>query len=296
VQSETTIFTNIKAHIENTYGSYLPKDQSKLLMGIVFGGDPPVEEKEKFIATGVMHVVAASGMNVSMLTAFLLGTLVIFLKRKQALIITAILLVFYTGLANFEPSIVRASIMGILALGASFLGRQNTALFALFLAAFAMIFFDPDILTSISFMLSFSATLGIILLEPLLKSTFLKANLFEDFRTTSSAQIATTPILLFFFGSYSLVSIVVNLLILWTIPPLMVLGTIASVLSFVSPLLAAPFIYLSYPLLSYFYLIVNLFSSFANPIELEKVPISAVVGYYLILFAAILHFRRKKNV
>lgn len=285
----TTFFSKIKENIQNTFRSTLNQKDADLLMGIVFGSkDLDKSSKEKFIQTGVLHVVAASGMNVSMLTSFLLGTLVVFLRRQYALVITSIIVLFYVALADFQPSIVRAAIMALFALGAGLIGRQNTSLLALFFAAFAMIFWDPKVITSISFILSFSATLGIILLDPILKRGWFGNSFFEDFRTTISAQIATTPILLFFFGTYSPISILVNFLVLWTVPPLMVLGGIAASLSFVAEILAAPFIYLSFPLLSYFQTIVDFFAQGAVPLDLKNIPWAIIVGYYLVLLAGIL--------
>ena len=292
---EVGIFSQIKLKISNTYSAYLGSKDSKLLMGVVFGSkDLDKSSNQKYISTGVLHVVAASGMNVSMLTSVLLGTLVLFLARKKALIITGIILLFYTALADFQPSIVRAAIMGLLALGAGLYGRQNTSFVALFFAAFLMIFWDPAILISVSFILSFSATLGIILLDPLLRR-IARSSVFEDLRTTLAAQIATTPILLFFFGTSSPISIPVNFLVLWTIPPLMVLGGIAAVLGLIAPILAAPFVYLSLPLLSYFNGIVDLFASDTVAIELKNIPWAIVAGYYLIVLAGIVWINKKIN-
>ena len=232
------VVQDIKSHIKEIYRSVLNPKDADLLIGVVFGENLTKTSKEKFIQTGVLHVVAASGMNVSMLTSFLLGTLVVFLRRQYALIVTSVIVLFYVALADFQPSIIRAAIMALFALSAGLIGRQNTSLLALSFAAFAMIFWEPRVLSSISFILSFSATLGIILLDPILKRGLFKHYFFEDFRTTISAQIATTPILLFFFGTYSPISIIVNFLVLWTVPPLMVLGGISAAASFISKSLA----------------------------------------------------------
>lgn len=291
---ETTIFTQIKENTRKQYLTVLNRDQADLLMGIVFGEDISFEAKKKFIATGVIHVVAASGMNVSMLTAILLAFLAAFLKRQYALGLTSLIIIFYAGLADFQPSIVRAAIMALFALGAQILGRQNTSIYALFLAAFFMVFIHPGVITSISFQLSFTSTLGIILIDPILKSGFLKSAFFDDFRTTLAAQIATTPFLLFLFGTYSAIAIFVNILVLWTIPPLMLLGMMSAILGFVMPIIASIVIYLSMPLLSYFIYIVEIAGSYITSISL-KIPITIVIGYYLILLAVIIKLSGKKH-
>lgn len=292
-RTNITVIREVKDHFKKIYRQALSPKDADLLMGIVFGENLDSRSKEKFIQTGVLHVVAASGMNVSMLTSFLLGTLVIFLRRQHALLVTSIIVLFYVALADFQPSIVRAAIMALFAFGAGLAGRQNTSFLALFFAAFVMLFWDPRILTSISFILSFSATLGIILLDPILKRGLLEHSFFEDLRTTSSAQIATTPILLFFFGTYSPISIIVNFLVLWTVPPLMVLGGAAAVLSLVYKTLALPLIYLALPLLSYFQSVVDFFAKGAVPIETNSIPWAIVAGYYLVFFSIVLRFNRR---
>lgn len=290
---ETSIFRDLKSHVKNVYAQNLKGQDAGLLMGIVFG-EKTLDRSliKNYQTTGVLHVVAASGMNVSMLTAFLLSLLLVFFKRQLALIMTLAAIIFYTALADFQPSIVRAAIMAGFALGAGVLGRQNTSLVALLFAAYAMIFWDPGVFTSISFILSFAATLGIILFDPIFKKGALRSSLFEDFRTTLAAQIATTPILLFFFGNYSPISILVNLLVLWTVPPLMMLGGIAALLSFI-PLLSAPFVLLSMPLLMYFQAVVSFFARYSHPIELEAVPWTLIAGYYLVLLAIIIWAKKK---
>lgn len=292
---ETTIFTQIKDHIKSSYSQNLNPKDSALLMGIVFGDKSlDYNSNKKFISTGVLHIVAASGMNVSMLTNFLLAFLLLFLRRQHALILTGLSILFYTALADFQPSIIRAAIMAYFALTAGALGRQNTGILTLFFAAFVMIFWDPAVLVSLSFILSFTATLGIILMDPILKQGVLRGSIFEDLRTTFSAQIATTPILLFFFGTYSPISILVNFLVLWTVPPLMILGGIAAILSFITPILAAPVVYLSLPLLTYFWAVVDYFARLSAPWQLKGIPWSLIIGYYLIVLAIVLVFNKKR--
>lgn len=283
----------LKNNVRQIYGRTLSPDQADLLYGIVFGESKKTSYQKKYVTTGVLHVVAASGMNVSMLTAFFMSTLIIFFKRQHALVICSLFILFYAVLASFQPSIVRASIMAMFAIGAGILGRQNTSLIALLFTAFVMIFWDPVVLTSVSFILSFAATLGIILLEPLFKKGIFKKDIFEDFRTSISAQLATTPILLFFFGIFSPISLIVNFLVLWTIPPLMVLGGAGAFLALFSSFLALPLIYLCMPLLYYFNLMVDIFAK-ASSFELKDTPWTIVLGYYSILFAVILFQYRKR--
>ena len=162
-----------------------------------------------------------------------------------------------------------------------------------------MVFYDPPIVEKVGFQLSVAATSGIILFEPILKK--LSSNLpagrqgifFEDFRTTLSAQIATVPILLFYFTTYSPISIISNLLILWTVPPLMILGILASILGLFAEVLTTPFLWLALPLLLYFKEIVLFLNKFAFEFKTQEVPLGLILGYYFMVLAIILWVYKK---
>lgn len=291
------IISSSKEKISGTFKRSLPNDSAALLLGIAFGekGNFDKDYLDALRRTGVLHVIAASGMNVSMVAGFMLGVLITFLKRQHALITATIAIIIYSALADFEESIVRASIMAVFAYGAGLLGRQNTALLALCLAAFIMIMWDPRIITSVGFQLSFAATAGIILFDPVFKK--LGDNfLLENVRTTTSAQLATVPILLFYFSSYSPVSILANLLTLWTVPPLMILGLIGSIASLVLPIIALPFLWLALPLLIYFKEIILFLNNFAPEFKAESIPPLIIIGYYCLVLAGILSLYKKLKV
>ncbi len=292
------VISQIKANSTRAYDRVLGKDYSGLLTGIVFGTRADFDRDffSKLQEAGVLHVIAASGMNVSMVAGFLVATLVLFLKRQQALIIAGVGVFLYAALADFQVSIVRASIMAYFAFAAGVLGRQNSSLWALFLTAYLMLLVNPTLVTSLSFQLSFAATLGILLFDPLLKRGVLKNGFFEDGRTTVSAQITTTPILLFAFSTYSLVSVPVNFLILWTVPPLMILGALASFLANIWAPLSVPILYLCLPFLMYFKAVVLFFANYSNPVEVSFVPWTIIAGYYLILVSLVLYLYKKLNL
>ena len=95
------------------------------------------------------------------------------------------------------------------------------------------------------------------------------------------------------FGNYSLFSILVNGLVLWTIPLLMVLGAVAAFFSFVFPPLASFFLYLCLPFLYFFESVVGVFAKFGNTLNIKNFPISFVIAYYLFLVSFLL-FKFKK--
>jgi competence protein ComEC len=288
------IINSIRQKIIVSFQNILPKDSAALLLGIVFG--IKVDFSKTFLANiktvGVMHIIAASGMNVTMVAGFFFYIFSLGFKRQWAMILSLTGIIFYDFIAGFQSSIIRASIMAALAFSAQILGKQRDGLYILFLTALVMLFWQPNYLTDIGFQLSFAATLGILVIPMFLKR--FENSITSDLITTSSAQIATLPILVSSFGVYSLWAIVVNALVLWTVPILMILGGFAAILAFVSKPLAIILLYLCLPFLLFFEAIVNFFAGLNGSLVLENAPWQFAVTYYLVLIA-ILAFAFKKN-
>ncbi|HBB76270.1 MAG: internalization-related competence protein ComEC/Rec2, competence protein ComEC protein [Candidatus Levybacteria bacterium GW2011_GWC1_40_19] len=280
------------------FQSYLPPEEASLLLGIVFGVRESFSPQfyEELQKAGVLHVIAASGMNISMLGALLAGFFGVFLKRQMAIVMTCIGIVLFAALAGFEPSIVRASIMGLLAFSAQILGRQSWALLGAAIAGFIMLFVSPSLIKDIGFQLSFTATLGLVYIPPMIQKAIpvKKAPVIklvgEDIITTISAQISTLPIILANFGTYSIWSVLVNSIVLWTVPLLMIIGGVTAILA----LLFEPFgnlLYLALPLLWYFKLVVRFFGQFGQ-LSISIFPWQIQIAYYSFIFAAIV-WRKK---
>jgi competence protein ComEC len=114
-------------------------------MGIVFGvrEGMPEDLTDTFIKTGVIHITAASGMNVTMLAGAICVIFAAIASRKTALIFAVVAIWFYAGVAGFDASITRASLMATIAFSAGLLGRQNSGWYALLLTGFLMVFISP---------------------------------------------------------------------------------------------------------------------------------------------------------
>lgn len=291
----------VRQHIRKTIEKFLPVSQSTLLSGILLGGNTGFSEIffEALRNTGTLHVVAASGMNVSILAAFLMAIFIRIVPRHIAALFVVAGIFFYAGLASFQPSIVRASTMGILVFTAAILNRGALATLGLLLACYTMLLFDPHLLFDIGFQLSVAATAGLLFLKPLAATQwdwFKKLETFpvvgDSFTTTLVAQAATLPILLSSFGTVSLVSIPVNTLVLWTIQPIMVLGIAAAIVSPL-PILSALPLLAAFPLLSFFEWVVFAFNKQQFLLSFQ-IPFLAAIGYYLILIGGYLHVRKSK--
>ena len=219
--------------------SLLPEPHASLLNGILFGvrSTMPKSLYNALITTGTLHIIALSGMNITILVN-LMARITLFMGRKVSILLTTCLIVIFVLFVGASPTIVRAAIMGSLSLLSVYFGRLNYGLLTLFIAAGIMILFNSSLVNNLSFQLSFFATFGIILVarntRNMTKKGLLQQSVYtisENFKITLSAQIFTLPIILYNFRRLSLISPLANLLIEWTIQPIMVLGLTTAILA-----------------------------------------------------------------
>lgn len=284
----------ITDRIQTIYASAMSKDEASLLLGIVLGVKGSFSDTllSAFKTTGVMHVIAASGMNVTLVGGFLVSLLGRYLKRQYVGIATIGALIVYCILAGLQPSIVRATIMGSMGLVGQLYGRQYSGMYGLFLAGCAMLLLNPTLIGDVGFQLSFASSLGILTLHPhLSKVPFVG----EDIATTISSQIATLPILLVTFGQYSVLSILVNALLLWTVAPLMIIGGAAAIIGLVILPIGSGVALFSLPLLWYFERVVGFFGTIPATLSVGELPMVWVVGYYVIIISVVWMIHQKTN-
>jgi competence protein ComEC len=254
--------------------SLLPEPQASLLNGILFGVKTTMPKSlyQALVTTGTLHIVALSGVNISILTALIAQTTV-FLGRKASSIASICLIVLFVWFVGASPSVVRAAVMGCLSLIAVYFGRRSWGLLSLVFAAMIMLLFDFSLIKNLSFQLSFLATFGIILANKKIErqtrksllyqfKTFLKNNLI----LTLSAQIFTLPVILYNFHRVSIIAPLANLLIEWTIQPIMILGFATAIIGLLWQPLAYIPAWLSWVPLTYLVIVVEL---------LAKVPFAS---------------------
>jgi competence protein ComEC len=285
-----TILIKVRGRIEKGISRLLPEPHSSLLLGILFGikHQMPEEFLQNLRKTGTLHIVVASGQNVTLVARFLILLLVWLISRRWALILAVVGVVFYILMVGAEAPVVRAGIMATLAFMAQFLGREEEGTIALLVAAAAMLLISPLIIFDIGFQLSFMATAGILWLYPLLvkrgKRIFQTPILGESLAMTLAAQLGVMPILLANFGQISVLSPLINTLVLWIVPLVMVLGTVLALFSLVINPLAQLLSWFLWVLLTYFVKVINL-AGVLPWISWETGQLSLwwAVGYYLVL-------------
>jgi competence protein ComEC len=231
----------LKARGSGLLDRVLPEPAAALANGMLLGIESGIPEDvdEAFKATGTTHVIVISGSNIALLSGVLMaGLSQVFGKRRAAFpAIAGITL--YVLLVGADPAALRAGIMGGLFILAIYLGRRSTAYVSLCASALFMTLFNPLTLWDIGFQLSFMATLGLILFTPTIERQFerlLARRLAKDSTrrvmsvlndaliVTLAAQVTTLPVIVYYFGRVSLISLVTNFLILPAQPPIMTSG------------------------------------------------------------------------
>ncbi|HSL46135.1 MAG TPA: ComEC/Rec2 family competence protein [Anaerolineales bacterium] len=280
-----------------------PDPESSLMAGILLGVDTGLtrELQDAFKNTGTAHIIAISGFNISIIAGLFMTFFSRFLGPRRGALVAILGIIFYTILVGGDAAVVRAAIMGSLALFAKQVGRRQAALNTLLAVALFMCLWNPLYLWDVGFQLSFFATLGLILYaDPF--SQFANriitkyfpasaaektAELFSEFvLLTLAAQVTTIPIMAYHFQRISLVSFLANPFILPAQPAVMILGGLAVLLSLVWFPLGQLAAWVTWPFVVYTIRLVEIFDRVPHgTIFLGELSIWFVVLFYAVLFA-----------
>jgi competence protein ComEC len=203
----------VRATIERG-ASALPGDDATLFRGLVIGDDrdQPIAMIRRFRASGLSHLTAVSGQNVSFVLAAA-GPLLRVLRPWSRWAVTLGLVAWFVSLTRFEPSIVRAGTMAAMSATAFVLGRERSPARILWLAVTALVLVDPLIVRSVGFWLSVGATAGVVTCGPWLGDRLRPLGpVAMPLGVTLGAQLGVVVPAVWVFGRLPLVSIPANLL------------------------------------------------------------------------------------
>ena len=228
----------IKAEFKEGASRFISSDVSGLAFGYLLGEKselpPGIEDKMK--AVGMAHIIVVSGTHLSIIVGF---SKKIFSKisRLAAVYFSITLLFFYILLIGFSPSVIRASFVAVLALIAWYFGREQKAIRTVIITVSFCLLINPYFLTNVSFQLSMLAYSGVVLIMPMMIRYFYGRDrpglIGSTILSSLSAIITCFPIQIFYFGSFNLVSLLANLLILPTIPYAMGLSFLTGVFAMI---------------------------------------------------------------
>ena len=287
--------------LTNIYRMF-PDPESSLLAGILLGVDTGLtrELQQAFKNTGTAHIIAISGFNISIIAGIFFAFFSRFFGERRGAVVAILGIALYTFVVGADAAVVRAAIMGSLALFAKQVGRRQFALNTLLAVALVMNLWNPLLIWDVGFQLSFFATLGLILYadpfsqfaDRVLRGIFPAsaaerfAELFSEFvLLTLAAQLTTIPIMAYHFQRISLVSFIANPFILPAQPAVMILGGLSVLLSLIWFPLGQLMAWVVWPFVVYTIRMVEIFDRVPHgTLFLGDLSIWFVILFYAVLF------------
>ncbi|MDD6306016.1 MAG: DNA internalization-related competence protein ComEC/Rec2 [Clostridiales bacterium] len=206
-----------KKQIKNVYQTQLPKREGGILTTMVLGDKSLLEEevKEAYQTVGISHILAISGLHVS-----IIGMMVFKLLRRLRMgycgagIVSTVLLISYGEMVGFGSSVFRAVCMFLFFVAAQAAGRSYDSFNALGFAGVCLLIENPGLLFYAGFQFSFGAVLGVVLLGRVVKENTKGHPWLEKVLMGVAIQIATLPIVAWYYYEIPVYAVAVNLLVL----------------------------------------------------------------------------------
>jgi len=252
--SVSLLLLDMQDLISSHFHKYLTPRSAGILSALILGEKSEIDDSTRtnFANTGVIHVLAVSGLHVGYVSLILITIFGLFRLPHQIQMGSVIAgLLFYVGLTGAAPSVMRASIMASLMIIGSLLERKSDILNMLASAAFIILLISPAQLDNIGFQLSFLAVLSIVTLFPIFKrvvselplskSGFVGKLLFpilDLFLVSLAAQLGTLAITIFYFNKIPIVSLLANLVVVPLIGVIVATGMSFLILGSLFPILA----------------------------------------------------------
>ena len=216
-----------KHRIQNTLEIYCPADVVGFAKALLLGDRTGIdyETNTAFKLSGISHVIAVSGLHVTIL--FTLINILCFKRRIFVTILGIPALILFAAVTGFSPSVTRACIMQCLMILALLFGKDYDGPTELACSCLVMLLVNPLVIISVSFQLSVGCMIGIFLFYDRIcgyltdrlgkRKSKIKRWFVNSVSVTLGAMVTTTPLVPLYFGTVSLVGVLTNLLSLWVI-------------------------------------------------------------------------------
>ena len=297
------LLNSLRGRLSASLERNLPSPQAELARALLLGqrDDLPAELNDEWRRAGTAHLLAISGLHVSVVLGVALVTGVMVLGRRRGLYVLLPLGIVWTYaiLSGLNPPVVRAAIMGSVYLGAIAFGRQPSGGLALVLAATVIALWDPRVITTASFQMTVAAMAGIVFLtDPLRRimggnSIATEASLAGSWRHAGAtgivaslgAVIGIKPLLLHYFGAASLFTIPASLLGTAALPAVLLASAATGVVGLFSDgAFTSVTAWVAWPFLTF---LIGLSSVFSSPtfaaITIAPLSVEAVILIYLVM-------------
>jgi competence protein ComEC len=288
----------LRDHVAEKIKQHIPDPEVSLALGYTLGirRSLPPELVENLRIVGLTHIIVASGYNLTVLIRFSRKTFNR-ISRFSALLASTILVIIMIGITGLSPSMSRAGLVAFVSLVTWYFGRSFHPIKLLLFAMALTLLYNPFYLFDLGWALSFASFAGLMIVSPLLLAYFYHDKppnfLSSTFVETFSAQFICLPVLIYQFGTISLISIIPNLLVLPTIP-YVVLGTLLTgVFAHFLPFIADLTGFITTLVLKYHLFIINFFGKlnyFVLQIDPNNLKLTLIIT--VILIAIIIYLQR----
>jgi competence protein ComEC len=181
------------------------------------------DQRKEFAGSGAMHILCVSGLHVGII--FLLADKLFFFLRKRKRnnwirpLMILLVIWFYALVTGLAPSVMRASLMFSLVTIGGAMNRKSHTINSISASAFLLLLYNPAIIFDLGFQLSYSAVLGIVILQPHIQKLYLPRNKFVKYfwdiiSVSIAAQIATGPISIMYFSQFPNYFLITNLVVI----------------------------------------------------------------------------------
>jgi competence protein ComEC len=308
---------SLRNRLSEAMAATIPEPQASVAQGMILGirSNVTPELQNNFISSGTMYILVISGSQFNIVAGILLATGIwLFGKRRFFYIWPALGAIWiYALLTGMGPPAIRAAVMVSIFLFADLLGRQKSAMTAIGFAAAVMAAITPKILGDASFQLTFLSVAGIALITPRLQNwgkNIIAAKLGEEgffvktvnwmadsLWVTLGVTIAIWPLLVYYFGIFSVVSPLASLLVLPALPYLLGSGTLAAVLGIFLLPIGQIVGWLAWLAASYMLLVINGFAKLTfSAIDVGTISPALVWGYFAALALILWLIPKRKTV
>ncbi len=242
IETSLQKINNYRDKILEVHSQYVNSPNLEILGGIVFGDDavaPPDNIRQSFINSGLLHILAASGMNVAFIYSFFFFILNILRIPFRVNILTcALAVIVYVFMTGLGPSVVRAALMLLFVLFGKLIDRDAHSISLLSVVALIMLVYNPMYINDVGFQLSFIVTFGLLLMAPLIikhKNRIVNSVL-GAVTIPIIAQFWVIPIQIFYFNNISIYAVFANIMSVPIISVISFGGFISSLLSLITPI------------------------------------------------------------
>ncbi|MDE2021927.1 MAG: ComEC/Rec2 family competence protein [Patescibacteria group bacterium] len=282
----------LKRSAGSSYDRLLAPPQSALLYGIIFGANEKFSPQfiKDLEQSGLRFITAIDGLHMQIVILIIFAVCASLAPRKVALILVFLFAFGFIALTGFTVSGIRAGLMAAVASLARHTGRLYVPHNVIALVALVLTLINPQVLLDVGFQLSFLAVIAIVYFLPVLRGVLHigEGNGFlgwkESLLITISVQLATAPIVIAQFQSFSLTSFIASVLVVWMLPFIIVGGLVLAACSYLLYPLAFAISFIVAPMIDYVLIIVNAFARLSVLFDPKLGFVGTAVYYGVLVF------------